>query len=104
MFTTEAGQPPEPFTINVNQSVSDDLVARRKDDRYGLSTSYLDRLVTHWADEFDWRTIDGNINSFHWTCTPSAVMCSSRGGLAAESATVDRSGRTPSSCGRWVYL
>jgi hypothetical protein len=82
MFTTEAGQPPEPFTIDVDQSVLGDLVARLKDDRYGLSTSYLVRLVAaYWADVFDWPAIDGNINSFYWTCTPSAVMRSSRGGF-----------------------
>jgi hypothetical protein len=67
MPTTEAGQPLEPFTINIDQSVLDDLVARLKatrfapdldneDERYGLGATYLRRLVEYWANEFDWRT------------------------------------------------
>lgn len=75
MPTTEAGQPLEPFTINIDQSVLDDLVARLKatrfapdldneDERYGLSATYLRRLVEYWADEFDWRAIERKINGF----------------------------------------
>ena len=64
MITTEAGRPLEPFTINIDQTVLDDLVARLKatrfasdldneDERYGLGATYLRRLVEYWANEFD---------------------------------------------------
>jgi hypothetical protein len=75
MIATEAGQPLDPYTINVDQSVLDDLVVRLKatrfapdldneDERYGLSTTYLRRLAEYWADEFDWRAMERKINGF----------------------------------------
>lgn len=73
MITTEAGRSLDPFTINIDQSVLDDLVARLKatrfapdldndDERHGLTTTHLRPLVEYWADDFDWRAIERKIN------------------------------------------
>lgn len=62
------------FTIDVPQQELDDLVARLRatrfapdlnnaDEKYGLSTAYLERLVRHWADDFDWRANERGLNA-----------------------------------------
>jgi pimeloyl-ACP methyl ester carboxylesterase len=67
---------PEPFTIAVAQDVLDDLRARlratrfdrdldNQDEGYGLSTAYLRPLVEYWADGFDWRAAEKELNGFH---------------------------------------
>ncbi|PSM42952.1 epoxide hydrolase [Streptomyces dioscori] len=66
----------EPFKINVDQSVLDDLKSRlratrfapdldNEDGKYGLSTAYLKPIVEYWADGFDWRAVEKKINSYH---------------------------------------
>jgi pimeloyl-ACP methyl ester carboxylesterase len=66
----------EPFTINVPQGVLDDLRARLRatrfapdldnaDEFYGLSTAYIKPLVEYWADGFDWRAAETELNTFH---------------------------------------
>lgn len=65
----------EPFTIDVPQDVLDDLRARlratrfapdldNEDEFYGLSTAYVRPLVEYWADGFDWRAAEKQLNSF----------------------------------------
>ena len=55
-----------PFTIDVAESVLDDLRARLGRTRfpdqlddvgwdYGTDLGYMRELVTYWRDEFDWR-------------------------------------------------
>ena len=65
----------EPLTIDVPQDVLDDLQARlratrfaagldNEDEFYGLSTAYVRPLVEYWADGFDWRAAEKQLNSF----------------------------------------
>src|ERR1700709_1702355 len=65
----------ERFTIHIDQDILDDLQARRKttrcapdldtnDEVYGLSTKYLKPLIQYWADGFDWRAAEDQLNSF----------------------------------------
>ncbi|WP_378184822.1 epoxide hydrolase family protein [Aquimarina sp. W85] len=65
----------EKFIVNVPQSKLDDLVERIKNVRwpdeiknsewkFGTSLSYMKELADYWQDEFDWRTIEKQINSF----------------------------------------
>ncbi|MGK5638651.1 epoxide hydrolase family protein [Streptomyces sp. URMC 126] len=62
------------FTIEVPQAELDDLRARlratrfapdldNEDEKYGLSTAYLRRLVELWADGFDWRAAEKRLNT-----------------------------------------
>ena len=64
-----------PFTIDVAESVLDDLRARLGRTRfpdqlddvgwdYGTDLGYLRELVTYWRDEFDWRAQERRLNAF----------------------------------------
>jgi|TARA_R110000822_G_scaffold51784_6_gene134575 pimeloyl-ACP methyl ester carboxylesterase len=65
----------EKFKVNIPQSELDDLNERIKkvrwpdeiensDWKYGTSLSYTKELADYWLKEFDWRTIEKQINSF----------------------------------------
>ncbi|MFK0246873.1 epoxide hydrolase family protein [Amycolatopsis azurea] len=65
----------EPFVVNVEQDVLDDLRSRLKatrfapdldneDEAFGLSTAYLKPIVEYWADGFDWRAVEARLNSY----------------------------------------
>ena len=65
----------EPFTINIPDSVLDDLKARLERTRwpdelpgtewdYGTNMTYLKELVEYWKTSFDWRAQERLINSF----------------------------------------
>ncbi|MGD9891088.1 MAG: epoxide hydrolase family protein [Dehalococcoidia bacterium] len=62
-----------PFTIQVPESVLDDLRARLRQTRwpgevpgtgwtYGTNLAYLRELVQYWLDEYDWRTHEAALN------------------------------------------
>jgi len=65
----------EKFKINIPQSELDDLNDRIKkvrwpdeiknsDWKYGTSLYYIKELADYWLEEFDWRIIEKEINSF----------------------------------------
>ena len=65
----------EPFKIAVSQAVLDDLARRlratrwapdwnNEDELYGMSTAYLRPLAEYWADGFDWRTVEAELDIF----------------------------------------
>ena len=65
----------ETFKVSIPQSELDDLNERIKkvrwpdelknsDWKFGTSLSYIKELVDYWQKEFDWRTIEKQINSF----------------------------------------
>src|SRR5687767_8965093 len=65
----------EPYRIAIEQHVLDDLKARLANTRwpdevegagwdYGTDLSYLKELVAYWADGFDWRAREANLNRF----------------------------------------
>ena len=65
----------EKFKVNIPQSELDDLNDRIKkvrwpdeiknsDWKYGTSLSYIKELADYWLEEFDWRIIEKEINSF----------------------------------------
>ena len=65
----------EPFTINIPDSLLDDLKARLERTRwpdelpgtewdYGTNMTYLKELVEYWKTSFDWRGQEKLINSF----------------------------------------
>jgi pimeloyl-ACP methyl ester carboxylesterase len=67
--------PKEPFRIEVPQGVLDDLHERlvrtrfapefaNDDWRYGTNLAYLKQLIEYWRDQYDWRRIEREINSF----------------------------------------
>ena len=63
-----------PFTIAIAESDLEDLVARVRNTRWpddvvpdwsrGVPTSYARKLAAYWADEFDWRAQEAELNSF----------------------------------------
>jgi pimeloyl-ACP methyl ester carboxylesterase len=64
-----------PFIANIPQSILDDLKSRIRNTRwpdeitgsgwtYGASLSYTKELTNHWLNEFDWREIENEINSY----------------------------------------
>jgi pimeloyl-ACP methyl ester carboxylesterase len=66
----------EPFTIDVADSVLDDLRTRIRNTRWpdqvpgvgweqGTELSYLRSLLAYWADEFDWRARERELNRYH---------------------------------------
>jgi pimeloyl-ACP methyl ester carboxylesterase len=66
---------PEPFTIDVADEVLDDLRARIRSTRLpdqvpgvgwdqGVELDYLRRTLEYWADGFDWRARERELNSF----------------------------------------
>lgn len=65
----------KPFSANIPQQVLDDLKARLSHTRwpdeltgsgwtYGADLSYLKELTKYWRDEFDWRKVEHDINSY----------------------------------------
>jgi pimeloyl-ACP methyl ester carboxylesterase len=65
----------EPFTIRIADSDLDDLHQRLAQTRLGASPaaepwesgvdySYLEQLISHWRDGYDWRTEETRLNSF----------------------------------------
>jgi pimeloyl-ACP methyl ester carboxylesterase len=65
----------EPFTIHVPDEVLSDLGSRIRNTRWpdpapgtpwaqGTDLGYLQRLLGHWADGFDWRAQERHLNSF----------------------------------------
>jgi len=71
----KAGAMKQPFKINVEQSILDDLknriVATRWTDEienskweYGTSRVYLKELCDYWHDNFDWKKQEDYLNSF----------------------------------------
>jgi len=69
----------EPFRIHVADDVLDDLRARLRHTRWpeqmpgigweqGTELNWLQRLVSYWADEFDWRDWERRLNTLnHFT-------------------------------------
>jgi microsomal epoxide hydrolase len=66
---------PQPFRVNVPQSVLDDLRARLARVRWpdepplepwtaGTSVEYMKTLVDYWRDRFDWRAQEAKLNAF----------------------------------------
>ncbi len=64
-----------PFSINVSDADLDDLRARLKLTRYprtpanagwryGTDKAFMERLVTHWLDTYDWRATEKRLNAF----------------------------------------
>jgi pimeloyl-ACP methyl ester carboxylesterase len=65
----------KPFSVNVPQSVLDDLKLRLSLTRwpdqitgadwdYGTDLSYLKELTNYWKETFDWRKVETEINSY----------------------------------------
>jgi pimeloyl-ACP methyl ester carboxylesterase len=63
----------EPYQINVAQADIDDLHQRLRRARFvtdvgaltwdlGASAAYLERLISHWRDSFDWRAQEARLN------------------------------------------
>jgi pimeloyl-ACP methyl ester carboxylesterase len=69
----------EPFRIQVSDKMLDDLRARLRQTRWpdqipgigweqGTELEWLNRLVSYWADEFDWRAWERRLNALdHFT-------------------------------------
>jgi microsomal epoxide hydrolase len=66
---------PQPFTVAVPDAVLDDLKRRllntrwpsdigNEDGVYGFKAPYLRELVNYWANDYDWRAAEREINSF----------------------------------------
>ena len=66
---------PQPLTIEIPQNELDDLRARlgnvrwpsdvgNPDNRYGAPREYIETLVKHWRDDYDWRAIETRINAY----------------------------------------
>lgn len=66
---------PVPFTIDVEQSILDDLKQRlsnvrwpdevpENDWKYGTDLAYLKSLVDYWREEYDWRKHEAVLNGF----------------------------------------
>ena len=64
-----------PFTISVNEDQISDLKSRLSATRwpdqisgsgwdYGCDQVWLKDLARYWEDEFDWRSIESQLNSF----------------------------------------
>ncbi len=67
--------PPEPFEVHFPQELLEDLRYRLTHTRfpedfanddwsYGVNGAYLKELVDYWANTYDWRAIEGKINSY----------------------------------------
>ena len=65
----------QPFTIDIPQVDIDELHARLKRTRFpsdynnddwafGVSSQYLRRLVDHWANAYDWRSVEAKMNRY----------------------------------------
>ena len=71
----ENEMPIVPFQVDVPQAAIDDLRNRLANTRlpdqipgtsweYGTERSYLEELLAHWMNEFDWRAQEARINAF----------------------------------------
>lgn len=67
--------PGEPLTLNVDQTVIDDLLARLNNVRLpseqagpdwatGTPINFMERLLKYWRSSFDWRAWENRINAF----------------------------------------
>jgi pimeloyl-ACP methyl ester carboxylesterase len=65
---------PEPFTVHIEESVLDDLRSRIRNTRWpdqvpgigweqGTELEYLRALLAYWADGFDWRARERDLNA-----------------------------------------
>ena len=65
----------KPFLANISEEILDDLKARIKNTRwpdeitnsnwnYGSGLSFMKELSNYWLNNFDWRKIEAEINSF----------------------------------------
>ncbi|MBU2973251.1 epoxide hydrolase family protein [Zobellia sp. B3R18] len=65
----------EPYFVNVDQEILDDLNLRIKNSRwpdeindsdwnYGANLSYMKELSSYWLNDFSWKKIESEINSF----------------------------------------
>ena len=65
----------EPFAVSVPEAVLDDLQERlartrwpldvgNADWRYGTERGYLEELVAHWREAYDWRAHERAMNAF----------------------------------------
>jgi pimeloyl-ACP methyl ester carboxylesterase len=65
----------QPFQIHIGQPMLDDLknriratrwpeAAEQPDWSYGVSLPYLKDLADYWADDFDWRKIENQVNAY----------------------------------------
>ena len=65
----------EPFVVDVKQDVLDDLRSRLRatrfapdldndDGAYGLKTAFPQPIVEYWADGFDWRRVEAELNAY----------------------------------------
>jgi pimeloyl-ACP methyl ester carboxylesterase len=68
--------PVEPFTIHVEEEVLEDLRARLRNTRWpdpapgpaweqGTDLEYLKEVCAYWADAFDWRAQERELNALH---------------------------------------
>ncbi len=66
----------EPFSIRIEEEVLSDLRARIRNTRWpdqapgiaweqGTDLEYLRQTLAYWADEFDWRAQESELNAFH---------------------------------------
>lgn len=64
-----------PFTVNIPQTVLDDLKTRIRNTRwpdamdgsgwtFGASLNYMKELAVYWSEKFDWRKTEHAINSY----------------------------------------
>src|SRR5689334_23015205 len=69
------GMPPRPFQLAVPDAVLEDLRRRLKATRwpeplpdagwdYGAATAYIRELCEHWADRYDWRSVEQSLNRY----------------------------------------
>ena len=75
----------EPFRIEVEESVLEDLRERLARTRfpdqiegtgweYGTPVPYLRELVRYWLDEYDWRAEEARLNQLdHFTTEPAPL-------------------------------
>ena len=63
------------FTIDIPQTEIDDLRERlartrwpvdpgSRDERYGAPRHYIEPLLTYWRDEYDWRSVEAQMNFY----------------------------------------
>jgi pimeloyl-ACP methyl ester carboxylesterase len=75
MSQASSALPIEPFSVRVQETVLSDLKARIRSTRWpepapgadwqqGTDITYLRRLLAHWADAFDWRARERELNEF----------------------------------------
>jgi pimeloyl-ACP methyl ester carboxylesterase len=75
MSQASSALPIEPFSVGVEETVLSDLKARIRSTRWpepapgadwqqGTDITYLRRLLAYWADAFDWRARERELNAF----------------------------------------